>query len=268
MSELLGCDAVGCPVDEYRIAQCKVGNATLKAVGIANVTTIADTRPFTWTLGLQERPSAGNGPQITFDRNFYLGTPPSLQLNGTTGCALFFEGIAANLTVPEDKVDSFTCSDVLNKDCVSDLITQAQLAVKAGEPAKDSDFCNEMRESLVDKPPSTSLTGDKPLEKTDQSQCRPTTGQNYDLSLVTSQQQQSSSRELEQLAPVLYAITPVMTIFRKGDDTKAGLTCLKLVESKANQTTDDTKPQGSSAGINTPFMAYFALVSLTLVFVL
>lgn len=152
LAELFGCDAIGCPVDEYRTAQCKVGNATLKAVGITNVTTTVDTRPLTWTLGLQELQTAGNGIQtaLTLDRNFYLGTPPSLQLNGTTGCALFFEGIAANLTATDK--ENFTCSDALNKDCVSDLITQSQAS---GDALSDSDFCNKLRDSLVNKPPST-----------------------------------------------------------------------------------------------------------------
>jgi len=155
VAELLGCDAVNCAVGEYRTAQCKVGNATLKALGIANFTTTMDTRPLTWTLGFQESKVEGNGSQaaLALDRNFYLGTPPSLQLDDTTGCALFFEGIAANLTVTNSgNMNNFTCSDALNQDCVSDLIAQAQVA---GEGTSNSDFCNGLRDSLVNKPPPT-----------------------------------------------------------------------------------------------------------------
>lgn len=155
LSEIVGCDAVGCPVDQYRVAQCELGNATLKAVGIANVTTTVDSRPFTWTLGLQENQSGDDGTQATFDRNFYLGTPSSVQLNYSTGCALFFEGIAPNLTAPKDKMDSFSCSDVLNGDCLSELILQAQTAAKDSEASKDADFCNDLRDSLIDMAPST-----------------------------------------------------------------------------------------------------------------
>lgn len=152
LAELFGCDTVGCPVDEYRTAQCKVGNATLKAVGITNITTTVDTRPLTWTLGLQELQTAGNRSQttLTLDRNFYLGTPPSFKLEDTTGCALFFEGISANLTTTNK--ENFTCSDALNKDCVSDLITQTQ---SSGDALSNSDFCNKLRDSLVNNPPST-----------------------------------------------------------------------------------------------------------------
>lgn len=152
VAELLGCDAVGCPVGEFRTAQCKVGNATLRAVGITNFTTTIDTRPLTWTLGLQEFRQAGNDSQgnLALDRNFYLGTPPSFQLRGRTGCALFFEGIAPNLTTTNK--ENFTCSDALNKDCVSDLIVQAEAS---SQILSDSDFCNSLRGSLISKPPST-----------------------------------------------------------------------------------------------------------------
>ena len=153
LAQLLGCDAVGCPLDDYRTPQCEVGNATLKAIGIANVTTLLDAQPLTWTLGLQEL----NGTQPTFDRNFYLGTPASLELNDTTGCALFFEGVSTNLTTSKGNLlDKFTCSDALAESCVSDLITQAESNSKdISGTSDDSDFCNKLRDSLVNKPPST-----------------------------------------------------------------------------------------------------------------
>lgn len=155
-AQLLGCDAVGCPIDEYRNVQCKIGNATLKAIGVTNVTTILDSRPLTWTLGLQEL--KGNGTNPTFDRNFYLGTPPSLQLNDTKGCALFFEGISANLTSSSgDQLDKFTCSNVVAEACVSDLIAQAQSTYEGFGVETDgsSGLCSRLRDSLMDKPPTT-----------------------------------------------------------------------------------------------------------------
>lgn len=155
-AQLLGCDAVGCPIDDNRITRCDVGNATLKAIGVANVTTILDARPLTWTLGLQELSSGGTNP--TFDRNFYLGTPPSLQTNDTNGCALFFEGVSANLTSSTgDQLDKFTCSNTLAEACVSDLIAQAQSASEGlGDKADgSSDRCNTLRDLLINQPPTT-----------------------------------------------------------------------------------------------------------------
>lgn len=154
-AELLGCDAVGCPTNEYHVAQCKVGNVTLQALGITNVTTTLDTKPLTWTVGFQEVPKDGEHPDaaIALDKNFYLGMPPSLRFdNETAGCALFFEGISANLTVPQEKKDSFTCADALNQDCVSDLVSQAESAAKL---AGDSEACSQLRDALMSKPPSS-----------------------------------------------------------------------------------------------------------------
>lgn len=154
-AQLVGCDAVGCPVDDYRTAQCSVGNATLKALGIANVTTALDAQPLTWTLGLQEikTPDAN----VTLDRNFYLGIPPSVQLNNTVGCALIFDGVAANLSATKGDDEKFTCSRALAESCITDLISQAQ--TNYGDAGKDSkggaDFCNKLRDSLVDQPPKT-----------------------------------------------------------------------------------------------------------------
>jgi hypothetical protein len=152
-AQLLGCDAVGCPIDGNRFVHCEVGNSTLKSIGITNVTTLLDSRPLTWTLGLQE--IQGDGSNLTLDRNFYLGTPPSLQLNDTDGCALFFDGISANLssTAGDDK---FTCSNVLAESCVSSLITQAQSTYEGfgSETDGSSGLCNRLRDSLVNKPPT------------------------------------------------------------------------------------------------------------------
>jgi len=155
-AQLLGCDAVGCPVDEYRRANCEVGNATLNAVGIANVTTSLSREPLTWTLGLQEVDNNGTAP--SFDRNYYLGTPPSLKLDDTTGCALFFEGVSANLTAPNaDQLDNFTCSDSLAESCIADLTAQAHSTFKAlnNGTATGPALCNQLRDSLANQAPST-----------------------------------------------------------------------------------------------------------------
>lgn len=154
-AQLLGCDAVGCPVDEYHVAQCEVGNATLKAIGIANVTTTLDAQPLTWTLGLEELKTSN--ANASFDRNYYLGVPSTVQLNDTIGCALFFDGVSANLTATKGDEENFTCSRVFAESCVTDLITQAQsnygkigTEIKAG-----ADLCDKLRDSLVDQPPKS-----------------------------------------------------------------------------------------------------------------
>ncbi|KAF9700495.1 hypothetical protein EKO04_001233 [Ascochyta lentis] len=282
-AQLLGCDAVGCPVDEYRNAQCEIGNATLKAIGVANVTSVLDSRPLTWTLGLQEL--KGNGTNPTFDRNFYLGTPPYLQLNDTKGCALFFEGVSENLTSSSgDQLNKFTCSSALAEACVSDLIAQAQSSYEGfdDEFGGGSDLCNQLRDTLVNKPPTTCsgvkgswgtivaqhLTGISAPAKIEQKQCHPTTGRDYDLSLIASIRKEASGRELSKLAPILNAITPVMTIISKGNDTGVELSCLKLVEMKANQTVDSQPSKGSTSLPRSSFALFATIAAVAYFFVL
>ncbi|KAK8086753.1 hypothetical protein PG994_001727 [Apiospora phragmitis] len=283
--ELLGCDAVGCPTNEYHVAQCKVGNATLQALGITNVITTLDSRPLTWTVGFQEAPKDGSHPEaaMALDKNYYLGTPPSLHFdNSTAGCALFFEGISANITVPQEKKNSFTCADALSEDCVSDLIRQAESAAKL---ASDSDSCNQLRDTLINKPPPSCNSvkggtwgsvisrplngGNKSLEMMDQSHCRATTGQGYDLFLVDSERHYLADRTTKALSQVLMGITPVMTVLEKDGKAKAELTCLRLVDSVANQTDDEPQPSlGSSNGPLSSTMYLATLLVSTFLYML
>ncbi|KAF1949402.1 hypothetical protein CC80DRAFT_497560 [Byssothecium circinans] len=280
-AELLGCDAVGCPEDQNQRTQCSVGNATLRVLGITNITTSLDKSPITWTIGYNEGKKPGNDSVDTYDRNFYLGTPPSLQLKDTTGCALFFEGVAPSIALPKPKpgpsnIANFTCSDVLKEDCVSDLISQAKSAAK-GIDGKD-DFCSSLQKSLVDKPPSTCslvkgswgavfaqpLTGDKAPVRTNLTTCRPTTGQNYDVSLVLSNRKDSNLVN-GGMAPILRSVAPVMTVFRKGDNTEAYLTCLQMVEAYGSRAA--TLVKGDAAGTSVPFVSFLTFVAIALVFV-
>lgn len=66
--------------------------------------------------------------------------------------------------------------------------------------------------------------------------------------LVESTRKVSNGREISQLAPIVNAITPIMTVFAKDNKADVKLSCLKLVESKANQTVD-TPPQKGSASV-------------------
>lgn len=144
-----------------RTRWCEIGNSTLKAIGIANFTTSINPQPLAWTLGLHEQCNSENRTQLILDRTCCLGTPPSLQLANVTGCALFFESIAARLTVPDsfDVTDIFTCSDVLSQSCVSDLTTRARTAAndlqRQVTERDSSDFCSNLSSSLHKTPPES-----------------------------------------------------------------------------------------------------------------
>ncbi|KAH6633606.1 hypothetical protein C7974DRAFT_375667 [Boeremia exigua] len=277
-AQLLGCDAVNCPVDAYRTVQCSVGNATLKAIGIANLKTSLGTQPLTWTLGLQELDT--NSTQPSFDRNYYLGTPPSFQLNDT-GCALFFEGIAPKVAAPNDHLEDFTCSNSLPEACIKDLMAQAQFAYKSRN-AKDPLFCTQLRDALANTAPATcsaaksgwgaitarglttaALTGSSAPAPIEDPKCHPTTGDDYALRLVSSSRQTPQSRESEHLDPIVNAVTPVMTLFAKEGEAEVGLTCLKLVEGRKGQTVDEPQLQGAGAALISGPLVYFSMFAFT-----
>lgn len=161
MSQIRGCDAVGCPVDKYGMAQCEVGNATLTAVGITELTTNIDTMPLTWTVGLQKHDGPLDGSQIVFDRNYYLGTPASLHLANSTGCAVFFEGITGNLAVSRGNMDmdSSICPDVLSPGCISDLLAQVETRFEDllawPNDLSATQLCDHLREDLSDNAPDS-----------------------------------------------------------------------------------------------------------------
>ncbi|KAK7980856.1 hypothetical protein PG989_013313 [Apiospora arundinis] len=266
VAELLGCDAVGCPTNESHIAQCKVGSAALKALGIATIIIIIilDTWPWTWTVGFEELPKGDNRPEaaLVLDKNFYLGTPPNMRFdNTTTGCALFFEGVSANLTVPQNKKNTFTSADALNADCVSDLTRQTESTAK---PASDSNACRQLRNSVMTKPPLSCNT----IEGGNWGACRATTGQGYDLYLVDSERHCLADRTQKALSQVLKWVTPAITVLETDGKAKAELTCLRLVDSVANQTDDESRPKslGSPNGVLFSPSMYLATmqVSITL----
>ncbi|KAK8862205.1 hypothetical protein PGQ11_008440 [Apiospora arundinis] len=171
---------------------------------------------------------------LVLDKNFYLGTPPNLRFDKNAGgCALFFEGVSANFTVPQDKKNTFTCTDALNADCVSDLIRQTESAAKL---AGDSNACRMFLKigMHIDCVTHLALTGDKALETADQSQYRAITGQGYDLYFVDSEHHYLANRTQKALSQVLMGIIPVITVLEKDGKAKAELTCLRLVDSVAN----------------------------------
>ncbi|KAF7897369.1 hypothetical protein EAF00_005597 [Botryotinia globosa] len=120
---LVGCDSANC-VTRHNPPSCPINNITLSVIGITSLNTSIDSSPFTWTLGIQESEdpvessvpithlkhrqtsSSPTGPveptpaysfNITLSLDFYLGTPPKVNLtskSNTHACALFFDGIA------------------------------------------------------------------------------------------------------------------------------------------------------------------------------
>lgn len=92
-------------------------------------------------------------------RSYYLGTPPGFDFSTTGGCALFFEGVAGNITFPgpTPRTDVGTCEDALGATCVVDLIAQARRSVVeiASNPSSTEGTCGMLAKALRSNAPVT-----------------------------------------------------------------------------------------------------------------
>jgi hypothetical protein len=159
-AQLVGCDVLSC--DGGASNPCTLGNATNAFIGTTNFTSqlISPKAPLTWTVGSSAStpPSSSNsGEDQTFTKNFYLGTPPSVNLGSESdvqGCALFFEGIARSLQLNGSaEFGSLTCPDALGQQCVDDLVAQASQQLKS--TADSSDVCVSLQKALEQSPPAS-----------------------------------------------------------------------------------------------------------------
>lgn len=120
-AELLSCADVGCPT-VVGDTSCSVNGTQLADLGVSNISTPLSPEPLSWTVGYV------NGANDSHDRReFYLGTPPDLDLNNVSsvsGCALLFTGEGYN---PLDSPTSGNCADYLGSTCTSDLLHRAQV---------------------------------------------------------------------------------------------------------------------------------------------
>ncbi|KAF5873737.1 uncharacterized protein Bfra_005201 [Botrytis fragariae] len=301
---LIGCDSVNC-VTQYNPPTCPINNITLSVIGITSFNTSADSSPFTWTLGIQEseetvepsvptthlkhrqtsssptgpvEPTATYSFNITLSRDFYLGTPPTVNLtseSNTHACALFFDGIASNLTFGTSATG--TCNDALTASCVNDLLAQSQsqmakILSSTSNTRNETVICNTLQSAIKSQAPASWLSSPISPPSTPKSpDCIPTTGENYELSLIHNTTSSSivdvaHFALLSDLARGEFydGITPILTILwnvSSSNDTssitasaESHLSCLKVVESTNGEIGGDTssppKSEGSIMGIN------------------
>ncbi|KAM0134844.1 hypothetical protein ACHAO1_005451 [Botrytis cinerea] len=313
---LVGCDSVNCGT-QYNPPSCLVDGATLSAIGITSFNTSVNSSPFTWTLGIQEsdetaessvptthlknrqtssypvgpvKPTATYSINITLSRDFYLGTPPTINLtseSNTHACALFFDGIASDLTFGTSATG--TCNDALTASCVDDLLAQSQsqmakLLSGTSNAQNETNICSALQSAIKSQAPTSCIAaksgswGDifaqglsspiSPPNTPKSPDCIPTTGENYELSLIhnttsSSIADVSHSVLLSDLAKGKFydGITPILTVLwntSSFNDTsfiatsaESHLSCLKVVESTNGEvggTSSPTKSEGSVMG--------------------
>lgn len=162
-AQLVGCGTISCPTaGDSPQPLCVIGNATNEQIGVASVNTSVSSDPLTWTVGTAATTDPTNTSATLWTKSFYLGTPPSLDLNGSlpyTGCALFFEGVSTNLQFNNTRaaVTKGSCSDAMSGPCVDDLLSLAttQIASLVKNPSNDSTVCAQLQSALQDSVPGS-----------------------------------------------------------------------------------------------------------------
>jgi hypothetical protein len=169
-AQLVGCDAVQCPLGETAAtAACVVGNATLSTIGIANLNSVGAN--FTWTLGEQSYPV--NNDNITdheqiLGRLIYLGSPPNIRLDDPNlpfgACGVFFPNVSNQVVFPfglsgDIRTGVGTCENAINSSCLQDLLKQAagQAGALLDRSADVNDLCSQLQEPLQNNPPASCL---------------------------------------------------------------------------------------------------------------
>ncbi|KAL9101494.1 MAG: hypothetical protein Q9163_003242 [Psora crenata] len=255
---LSNCDAVNCPLDKNNKTQCVLGNTTFREIGISSFNSPLSPQPLTWTVAvhaIKEQPN-------TFERDFFLGTPPSLNLSQSgssqsQACSLFFEGVAKTLKFP---------GPILK--CANDLHLQAHdelssiLGARRGNGSTIASVCNILSNYLSGNAPTSCsvaldgkwgdvlarpLTGLNATQPIRQGECHPTTGQDYNLTLVAANRLNATPYKPRDTEDILFGITPIMTVVY-GDpmpEIQIDLSCLKIVG--PNQNTTSRKDSGVSA---------------------
>ncbi|KAI9803802.1 MAG: hypothetical protein M1825_001682 [Sarcosagium campestre] len=300
-AQIFGCDDVDCPKDPYNGRKCVVDNTTTSEIGVSRLNTSLSTQQLTWTIAVQVANDPRNDSRSITDRNFFLGTPPSLKLNQSStkdACALFFEGVSSNLSfVGNDPGKGVgTCADALSAECVDDLVSQAETEMsKIIEEDEASSPCVNLETALNEKAPKSciaardgnwgtilvrELTGPSAVPNVEQGDCRPTTEEGYNLSLVASYRRASSD---DDLPAIKFGVTPILTIIY-GDSTDGApagainkpevqLSCLKplSVENSAAKTSGPTESSTSDEPNNASFpsptnVLFFAAAAIVSIF--
>ncbi|KAG4442087.1 hypothetical protein IFR05_002424 [Cadophora sp. M221] len=126
LSQNLNSKIVGCT------SKCTVIDKTFPNIGLARIPiTSQSPTGLSWTEGISIN-SAND--KRTFEKTFYLGTPPKTSLTGTGACAVFFNQVSKKVTFGNSDVEDAqgTCQEALNAQCVGALVARAEKVDVAG----------------------------------------------------------------------------------------------------------------------------------------
>jgi hypothetical protein len=161
-AQLVGCDAVICPLNDYGVEYCPLWNITATSIGIANFSSALSPEPLTWTTTVSSSAGPANSLLGVYQQGYYVGTPPSLNLQETKkieGCALFFQGISSSLQFLQSPIHRSGhlpgCFGVLVRfsDLMSQVNSKFSELMKAANAT--SDICSDLETALRNSAPRT-----------------------------------------------------------------------------------------------------------------
>lgn len=150
------CADVDCPSAEgnNREAACQVTNRTYSSIGLESFSTGISQDNLTWTIAtnIYERPDPNNDQSRNVEKDFYLGTPFSLDLTSDDlpyqGCAIFLYGNV--LVKPQRRNESHECGDVIGTECMASLLKDATAILVGGQNGTETaaDACDRVQRGL------------------------------------------------------------------------------------------------------------------------
>ncbi|KAJ5399052.1 hypothetical protein N7465_009541 [Penicillium sp. CMV-2018d] len=257
-SSLVGCNEVSCP-KEGANDRCTVGDNTFLGIGLSRIPEVPSSlEGFSLVKGVNVSVAlAGKDndkPTRPFKSFYYLGAPSDIETKDLSGCVVVFHDapskkfdrpeLEGNYNGTDVRAASGTCSDVIDNTCIE------KLAEKATELAEEADgnVCTtlerELKEASFDECDGfagigsnlgnftvKSLDGLNAVKNS--SGCwpiQPKSDQLMEIASVTTMKNYSAQALLGEA----YKITPVLTVFAKGNSslvnqTASQLTCLKVV---------------------------------------
>ena len=157
-SVIASCADVDCPdSDNGGGSKCTIADKTFSAIGLSSIpTTSEQLSGLTWTQGVRTNDTWVKGTdgkdqgQRTFEKAFYLGTPPSKNLTDVSACAVFFNELKDDVDFPVSRngISKGTCQEALTTECV-DALTKRALGVDLSG-LSNVDACKKLQTAFTD----------------------------------------------------------------------------------------------------------------------
>jgi hypothetical protein len=152
------CKTVNCPPregDDNGVA-CRVTNHTYHMIGVKSLpdAITGDGDDLTWTVGAQafDHTDPNNSSVRIVRKDFYLGTPPSLNLRSDDlpyqGCAIIISGNARTGSEQGSK----SCDTAIGSECEQDLLKDAESWLKSHQNDTEPTevVCERLQQALHD----------------------------------------------------------------------------------------------------------------------